>query len=273
MTKMVKGSFIIRKTAKQTKEVEGYKFDLLLKDNTVKRMGVYSAGKEWVVTDLDTGLMLCSSTTRKDAVARAEGETMVAKFTELVNSDKYKSNLLDKPKAPTAAPKKPTKKAPKKEDNVNKVKELEDKVAELEKALAAAKAAENGWKAKAEEYYAAKKPAKAPAKKPPAKKATAKKAPAKPKAPKAPAKKPSNEVNLETLLGTMREWCKTHPNTAATRKPGNNSAVRVLGVERFDQKTQDELTELGFRWAGGPQCWMFGEQQAQKQGKTVIDGR
>ena len=247
MTKMVKGSFIIRKTTKQTKEVEGYKFDLLLKDNTVKRMGVYSAGKEWVVTDLDTGLMLCSSTTRKDAVARAEGETMVAKFTELVNSDKYKSNLLDKPKAPTAAPKKPTKKAPKKEDDVDKVKE----------------------------YYAAKKPAapKAPAKKPPAKKATARKAPAKPKAPKAPAKKPSNEVNLETLLGTMREWCKTHPNTAATRKPGNNSAVRVLGVERFDHKTQDELTELGFRWAGGPQCWMFGEQQAQKQGKTVIDGR
>ena len=252
MTKMVKGSFDVSINGEKH-GVNGYLFDLLLADNTIRKMGVYNneIDKRWDVIDTASGKSLCHSTTRKDAVARAESEPMVKQFTAYLN------------------------KATEKEDNVDKVKELEDKVAELEKALAAAKAAENGWKAKAEEYYAAKKPAapKAPAKKPTAKKATAKKAPAKPKAPKAPAKKPSNEVNLNDLLATMREWCKTHPNTAATRKPGNNSAVRVLGVERFDQKTQDELTELGFRWAGGPQCWMFGEQQAQKQGKTVIDGR
>lgn len=244
MTKMVKGSFDVSINGKK-QGVNGYLFDLLLADNTIRKMGVYNneIDKRWDVIDAASGKSLCYSTTRRDAVARAESKPMVEQFTAYLN------------------------KATEKEDDVDKVKELENRVAELEKELAAAKAAENGWKAKAEEYYAAKKPAKAPAKKPPAKKATAKKAPAKPKAPKAPAKKPSNEVRLADLLATMQAWCKERPNTSAYRLNDlTETAVRVVGETKPYEK---ELNELGFRWSRKG-FWYYGPQQAQRQDKKVV---
>lgn len=85
MAKMTSGSFTA-KVKGGAKRVSGYLFDLELADGTVRKMGVYDnkADGRWDVIDIDTGLSLCHSTTRKDAVARAESEPVVARFTELV---------------------------------------------------------------------------------------------------------------------------------------------------------------------------------------------
>ena len=90
MAKMTKGAFSTMLDGKMA-SVSGYLFEMLLGDGTVKKMGTYEdkERKCWYVIDLATGLSLCSSTTRKDAVARAMSEPMVQRFTELVNSGKY----------------------------------------------------------------------------------------------------------------------------------------------------------------------------------------
>lgn len=119
MAKMTKDTF---KTfvEKELKTVDGYGFDLALPDGTVKRMGVYrnEVDKRWDIIDVDTGLSVCSSVTRKDAIARAESEPMVEKVTEFVAKPKYetlKKRLADaiKPAEKPAAPKKPKAEKPK----------------------------------------------------------------------------------------------------------------------------------------------------------------
>ncbi len=91
MAKFTKGtfkSFINKKLV----EHSGYLFDLLLDDNTVKRMGVYKCEEsKWCVVDVITGLTLCDSIKRADAVARAESEPIVKKFSKLVASETDKT--------------------------------------------------------------------------------------------------------------------------------------------------------------------------------------
>ena len=81
-------------------------------------------------------------------------------------------------------------------------------------------------------------------------------------------------VSLEIILAEAREWCKHHPNTTAFRKKGDKAPVRISGVMSEDAELQAELIEMGYRWAKGPQVWMYDVYSAEnKRGLTVIDGR
>ena len=95
-TKMTKGTFKSRTVKGMGFEVrDGYLFDLLLTDNTIKQMGVYKSDEDgvWYVVDLATGLSLCDSTSRKDAVARATSEPVVKRFTGFINGKRYHKSV------------------------------------------------------------------------------------------------------------------------------------------------------------------------------------
>ena len=180
MAKMTKTTF---KTfvEKELKTVDGYEFDLTLPDGTVKRMGVYrnEVDKRWDIIDVDTGLSVCSSVTRKDAIARAESDPMVEKVADFVAKPKYetlKKRLADAIK-PAEKPKAngPVIEAVASPETGGKLVKVKDET------------------------------------KPKATKS------AKPKAPKPPAKPKQVEAAAEVSLETMRKWCKSRPNTVATQ--------------------------------------------------------
>lgn len=179
MAKMTKGVFTVLK--RDNKEsVNGYLFDLTLPNNIVKKMGVYEnkADKRWDVIDTMTGLSLCHAFTRKDAVALAESEPMVKRFTEYLASEEYaKVPTVEAPKPEKLVPPAPK---PPKED-------WEERVAELEKKLAAAEARAKSWEEMAEKYHAA--------------------------SPEPPAEQAST-----VSLDAMQKWCSEHGNMVATQK-------------------------------------------------------
>ena len=183
----------------------------------------------------------------KDEIERAAKEKAGADVKATVN------DMGDGVTAIVIEPKKPE---PKEESMTNKrIEELEATLAELKAELKARNdELEQVWKEN-ESLKRSKPEPKAEAPKP---------------EPKADA---ATVVSLETLLSEAREWCKSHPNTCANRKRGNKSPVRISGIGADDQALHKELTEMGYRFAKGPQVWMFDIYKAEHDGKTVIDGR
>lgn len=225
MAKMTKSTF---KTfvEKELKTVDGYGFDLALGDGTVKRMGVYrnEVDRRWDIIDVDTGLSVCNSITRKDAIARAESEPMVEKVTEFVAKPKYET--LKKRLADAIKPaEKPKANGP---------------------VIEAIASPETGGKlVKVKDETKPKAPAKHKS--------------AKPKAPKPPAKPKQVEAAAEVSLETMRKWCKKRPNTVATQVRDDCP----IWIEGETKPYQAELEELGFRWAPRRKGWYFGEKERQ----------
>ena len=85
----------------------GYGFDYLLADNTVTELYVYKnedkAKPVWYVIDPKCGQSVCCGATRAEAVAKVQDDSLRKKFTELVNSPRYKALVSkfedSKPKA------------------------------------------------------------------------------------------------------------------------------------------------------------------------------
>jgi len=251
MAKMVKGTFTAKKTT-GIEKVSGYLFDLLLADNTVKRMGVYKGGDgKWYVIDTESGLSLCNGPNRKDAVARAESEPMVKRFTETLNKQKP-APKAEKPKAPK--PKAPSKKPSNEEPSIvdlivelQKVsKELEDiKSGKMDEAFA--KKAEElfGGELKArieEELDGIIDGLKVE------------------QADELPDM--AGTVSLDCILEEMQEWCKDKPNVSAYRKNKQPSTpVRVAGETK---PYQEELSEMGFRWSQKG-FWYMGQRELARR--------
>ena len=226
MAKMTKGTFE-SKTAKGTEKRDGYLFDLLLTDNTVKRMGVYKTDTgNWWVVDLASGLGVVNMPTRKEAVEKVESEQVLAKLTEHFGSEKYAEQVAEakaeqKPKhdkmaiAKAAETKAPKRKAPKPPTEVKVTKARIDITPE-------------GVKATPIESHV--------------------------------EKVEPVEQALEISLATMSEWCKERGLLAkqATDKngvPKAGSIVKVFGVGKFDTDVQAELKEMGFRYKRDKDFW------------------
>ena len=72
---------------------DGYKFDACFSNGELFEMGVYRNGKKaWIVSDLNTGLMICASVTRVDAVKRFQ-DVYLSKFERIVMSNEHYSSV------------------------------------------------------------------------------------------------------------------------------------------------------------------------------------
>ena len=232
--KMAKGTFMSKVRGGMEKR-EGYTFDLLLTDNTIKKMGVYKGEKAWSVIDLDTGMSLCTGRTRAEALETAKSQDLRARFAARLNDKEYGKlvrelkNMLDdakpapkpaaKPKAdkPKAAkPKAPAK--PKDDPLADALKRIEELTREVE-SLKAEKSA--------------------------------------------PVQEQATATSLDCILKEMQKWAADKPNVSAYRKNDQSSTpVRIAGETRPYQK---ELNDLGFRWSPKG-FWYMGERELARRG-------
>ena len=71
----------------------GYKFDACFSDGQLFEMGVYKNSKgQWIISDLNTGLMLTYGKTRVDAVKRFQ-DVYLSKLERMVYSNEHYSSV------------------------------------------------------------------------------------------------------------------------------------------------------------------------------------
>lgn len=69
---------------------DGYKFDACFSSGQLFEMGVYKNSKgQWVISDLNTGLLVNYGKTRVDAVKKFQ-DVYLSKFERIVSTDNYK---------------------------------------------------------------------------------------------------------------------------------------------------------------------------------------
>lgn len=72
---------------------DGYKFDACFSNGVLFEMGVYkSRRKQWIVSDLNTGLTVCYGITRVDAVKKFQ-DVYLSKFERIVMSNEHYSSV------------------------------------------------------------------------------------------------------------------------------------------------------------------------------------
>ena len=70
---------------------DGYKFDACFSDGQLFEMGVYKNDKkQWIVSDINTGLAVCYGVTRVDAVKRFQN-VYLSKFERIVFTNEHYS--------------------------------------------------------------------------------------------------------------------------------------------------------------------------------------
>lgn len=68
----------------------GYKFDACFSNGQLFEMGVYKNSKgQWIVSDLNTGLLVNYGKTRVDAVKKFQ-DVYLSKFERIVSTENYK---------------------------------------------------------------------------------------------------------------------------------------------------------------------------------------
>jgi len=71
---------------------DGYKFDACFSDGQLFEMGVYKTRKkQWIVSDVNTGLAVCYGITRIDAVKRFQ-DVYLSKLERMVYSNEHYSS-------------------------------------------------------------------------------------------------------------------------------------------------------------------------------------
>lgn len=69
---------------------DGYKFDACFSNGQLFEMGVYKNSKgQWIISDLNTGLLVNYGKTRVDAVKKFQ-DIYLSKFERIVSTDNYK---------------------------------------------------------------------------------------------------------------------------------------------------------------------------------------
>lgn len=72
--------------------LDGYKFDACFSNGELFEMGVYKGRKgQWIISDLNTGLLVTSGKTRVDAVKRFQ-DIYLSKLERLVYSNEHYSS-------------------------------------------------------------------------------------------------------------------------------------------------------------------------------------
>lgn len=72
---------------------DGYKFDACFSNGELFEMGVYKNSKgQWIISDLNTGLMVTYGKTRVDAVKRFQ-DYYLSKLERMVYSNEHYSNV------------------------------------------------------------------------------------------------------------------------------------------------------------------------------------
>lgn len=72
---------------------DGYKFDACFSNGQLFETGVYKNSKgQWIISDINTGLMVTSGKTRVDAVKRFQ-DVYISKLERMVYSNEHYSNV------------------------------------------------------------------------------------------------------------------------------------------------------------------------------------
>ena len=72
---------------------DGYKFDACFSNGQLFEMGVYkSCKKQWIISDINTGLAVCYGMTRIDAVKKFQ-DVYLSKFERIVMSNEHYSSV------------------------------------------------------------------------------------------------------------------------------------------------------------------------------------
>ena len=74
---------------------DGYKFDACFSDGQLFEMGVYkSSKKQWIISDINTGLAVCYGKTRVDAVKKFQ-DVYLSKFERIARTERYEHDSAE----------------------------------------------------------------------------------------------------------------------------------------------------------------------------------
>lgn len=81
------------RTANKVEYRDGYTFDACFSDGTLFEVGVFKNGKkQWNITELNTGLVICYGVTRIDAVKKFQ-DVYLSKLERMVYSNEHYSSV------------------------------------------------------------------------------------------------------------------------------------------------------------------------------------
>lgn len=74
---------------------DGYKFDACFSDGQLFEMGVYKNAKgQWIISDLNTGLLVNYGKTRVDAVKKFQ-DVYLSKFERIARTERYERDSAE----------------------------------------------------------------------------------------------------------------------------------------------------------------------------------